>query len=371
MVDIKQIENKQRKVMIVDDSEDSLLLYSKILKHYTVKCVENGIMAVSMLDSFQPDVIVLDVNMPYIGGIDVCRKVRGKRGLSSYMGIVLISATIDPKLTVEGLEAGADDFCLKKSALDELRARVFSIMRLKTMTDELMTSRVETVKSFVKAAEFHDMDTGAHIERMSQYSALIYEKLGFDQAACENLRLAAMLHDIGKITTPDAVLKKPGTLTKDEFEIMKEHAGNGYDILKNAQSPLLKLASNIAHHHHERWDGTGYPCALKGEDIPLEARIVTIADVFDALLSKRCYKEKWTLEQSLETLVKGAGTHFDPQLILLFFDNLEEILKIRNKFETANERGMRESFEKHQLKGNQGEGSQEVSQPIALPVKAA
>jgi HD-GYP domain-containing protein (c-di-GMP phosphodiesterase class II) len=206
------------------------------------------------------------------------------------------------------------------------------VLRNAKIADELRRSRIETVKQFVKASEYHDSDTGGHIERMSRYSVLLYKNVGFDERACDVMALGSMLHDVGKIATPDAVLKKPGKLTADEWEIMKRHSYNGYYMLKDAESPFLQMGATIAFGHHEKWDGSGYPNGQRGEAIPVEARVVALADVFDALCSRRCYKDSWPIERVLDTVKEGAGTHFDPALVDVFFENLDQVFEIRDSF---------------------------------------
>lgn len=216
--------------------------------------------------------------------------------------------------------------------LKALSSQCGVVLRNIRMAEELKNSRIETVKKFVKASEYHDTDTGGHIERMSRYSVLLYKQLGFDESACDVMRLAAMLHDVGKISTPDAVLKKPGRLTSDEFEIMKLHTVKGYEVLRNADSPFLQMGATIAHTHHEKWDGTGYPRGLKGEEIPPEGRVVALADVFDALCSRRVYKESWPIDRVFDELRGCSGNHFDPDIVELFFENLDDILEIKAQF---------------------------------------
>jgi len=204
-----------------------------------------------------------------------------------------------------------------ESYLRALSSQCGVVLRNLRMAEDLRQSRIETVKKFVKASEYHDTDTGGHIERMSRYSVM---------------RLAAMLHDVGKISTPDAVLKKPGRLTPEEFEIMKLHTVKGYEVLRGADSPFLQMGAVIAYTHHERWDGSGYPRGMKGKDIPAEGRVVALADVFDALCSRRVYKESWPIDKVFDELRNCSGSHFDPEIVDIFFDNLDEILEIKAQF---------------------------------------
>lgn len=225
------------------------------------------------------------------------------------------------------MEAFPDDDVLYLTALAN---QVGVLLRNARMNHQLRESRVEAVKKFVIASEFTDKDTGAHIERMGRYSALLSELLGLGPAYAEDLRLASMLHDVGKIATPDAILKKPGSLTPDEMVQMRQHAINGYNILRDAQSPLLQMGATVALSHHERWNGSGYPYGLAGENIPLVGRIVTLADVFDALSSRRCYKEPWPLDQVIDFISSESGKHFDPTLVQLFLANLPQFIDIQN-----------------------------------------
>ncbi len=219
--------------------------------------------------------------------------------------------------------------------IQALASQVGVVLRNLRYSNELQRSRVETVKKFIRASEFHDTDTGLHVERMSRFSALLYEKLGYGPRECEVMRLGSMLHDVGKICIPDRVLKKPGKLNGEEWEIMKTHTTLGYEMLIDSESPFLQVGACVALSHHERWDGSGYPRRLAGSEIPLEGRIVAIADVFDALCSKRCYKASWPLEEVLQTIRDSSGSHFDPDLVELFLSNIEEILAIQRKYSSG------------------------------------
>jgi HD-GYP domain-containing protein (c-di-GMP phosphodiesterase class II) len=182
------------------------------------------------------------------------------------------------------------------------------------------------------AAEFRDSTTYNHLIRMSLYSYLIAKEMGFDEEWCEKLKLAAPMHDIGKLGIKDMILLKPAKLTDEEFEEMKKHTIYGYEILKDSTIDILKMASNVALCHHEKYDGTGYPRGLKGEEIPIEARIVAVADVFDALTSRRPYKEPYEIERAVEIIEKDSGKHFDPKVVQAFKKALPEIIKILKKY---------------------------------------
>ncbi len=197
---------------------------------------------------------------------------------------------------------------------------------------QLRGSWTETVLRFVKASESRDPETGGHVERIGFFSSMIYEKLGFGNVDCDNMKFAAMLHDIGKLAVPDAILKKPGRLTPEERTIMQEHAMAGYNLLAHSDSPMLQMGAVIAATHHEKWDGSGYPQGLKGEEIPLAGRIVALVDVFDALSSKRCYKDAWPIDAVIELIQKESGAHFDPMIVDVFSKNLNTVIQIFHDF---------------------------------------
>jgi PAS domain S-box-containing protein len=219
------------------------------------------------------------------------------------------------------------DITAQKEALqlrDELAATHLQAI------DELRLSRQETVERLAKAIELHDFSTGEHVDRIGQIAALLATQLRFDPEQVELLRLAAPMHDVGKIATPSEILRKPGALTAEEREEMKRHTEIGHEILANSESKLLRLAATIALTHHERYDGSGYPNGLAGEEIPIEGRITAVADVFDALLSDRCYRPALTVKRAIATIEEGSGTQFDPQIVELLLDHLGEALSLRN-----------------------------------------
>jgi hypothetical protein len=198
--------------------------------------------------------------------------------------------------------------------------------------EQAKKAHLDTITRLAVAAEYKDVDTATHIERMSRYSALLSRALGMDDEYCQNMRLASPMHDVGKIGIPDAILLKPGKLTEVEFEHMKKHTEIGARILGGSQVPLLQMSEIIAFTHHEKFDGSGYPRGLRAEDIPIEGRIVALADVFDALTSRRCYKPAFTVEKALEMIREGSGKHFDPQVVEAFLSVLGEVLEIKKEF---------------------------------------
>ncbi|HUT43956.1 MAG TPA: HD domain-containing phosphohydrolase [Desulfobacterales bacterium] len=211
---------------------------------------------------------------------------------------------------------------------DDLNKTTFE---LKVVFQELEESYLDTIHRLVLAAEYKDEDTGAHIVRMSRYSALLAEKLGLPDKEVQNIRYAAPMHDVGKIGIPDSILMKPGKLTDKEFEIVKTHTTIGAKILANSQAEILQVAEQIAISHHEKWNGKGYPRGLSGNEIPLGGRIIGMSDVFDALTSKRPYKDPYPIEAALDIIRKERGQHFDPRVADTFLDNIDEFLKIKEE----------------------------------------
>ena len=231
----------------------------------------------------------------------------------------------------EGFAVGGVDYITKPISPAVVKARIKTHLSL-VQADELKRTRLQVVQRLGRAAEYKDNETGMHVLRMSHYSKVLALAYGLSEDQAETLLHAAPMHDIGKIGIPDHIMLKPGKLTDEEFAVMKTHPEIGAEILGEADSDLLRIAKSVAMTHHEKWDGNGYPKGLKGEDIPVEGRIVAVADVFDALTSKRPYKEAWTVEKTLSVMKSEAGSHFEPRLITLLEENLEEILTIKERW---------------------------------------
>ena len=295
----------QETILIVDDTPDNLMILSEILKpFYKIKVANSGLKALNLIASGDiPDLILLDIMMPDTNGYDVCKKLKTDP-LTRNIPIIFVTALNDCDDEAEGLKLGAVDYITKPINSSIVLARVntqIELLRyqhdlehkLQEKTEEIVLTRMEVIRQLGRAAEYKDNETGMHILRMSAYTKIIAKKIGLDNARVELIHLAAPMHDIGKIGTPDLILKKKGVLTPDEWTIVKEHPLQGANIIGNHQSLLLQTARIVALTHHEKFDGTGYPYGIKGYDIPLAGRIVAIADVFDALTSKRPYKEAW------------------------------------------------------------------------------
>jgi len=262
----------------------------------------------------------------------------------------MVTADHERATRYSALDAGVTDFLTKPIDSREFRLRVRNMLAIQRSrkiivdraawleqevakrTEKIVARELEMIMRLARAAEFRDPETGAHIQRMAHFSQLIAAGLGLEAAECDLILKAAPMHDVGKIAIPDHILLKPGKLTTAEFDLMKRHAEYGYEIMRDGHSALLDMAAIIAWSHHEKYDGSGYPRALAGEDIPLHGRIVAVADVFDALTSSRPYKPAWPLEQAFEFLRNGSGTHFDPACIDIFLDRADSILEIQNRF---------------------------------------
>lgn len=216
--------------------------------------------------------------------------------------------------------------------VDSLASQAAIALTNAKLIDNMRDAHVDTIFRLSVAAEYKDEDTASHLERMSRYSAVLSRKMGFDDLFIDQIQLASPMHDVGKIGIPDAILMKPGKLTDKEFDIMRTHPQIGARILGGSSSPLLKMAEVIALSHHEKWNGMGYPNKLKGEDIPIEGRIVALADVFDALTSRRCYKPAWPLERALNLIKETREEHFDPNVVDAFFESLDQILEIKQRY---------------------------------------
>jgi putative two-component system response regulator len=336
------INTVRQKILVVDDEPANLNLMRQILKNnYDLAFAKSGEDAISNMDKQIPDLILLDVMMPGMDGYEVCERIKADPRLS-HVPVIFCTAMSEEGDEIRGFKVGASDYVTKPVRPAVVLARVETHLTLadqqratreevKIANQELLDSRLKTLLMLGKAAEFKDNDTGLHVVRMSLYCKILAVASGWNDESCDVLINAAPMHDIGKISTPDDILKKPGPLTPSELVIMRQHSEAGAQIIKEAKSdtPMFKMALDIALHHHEKWDGSGYPLGLSGNDIPLSARVVAIADVFDALTSQRPYKSAWPLDKAFEYLKENAGTHFDPGLVGIFLDLKEEISDIQ------------------------------------------
>jgi len=335
----------QQTILVVDDEPANIDLLIECLKDdYNVKAATRGERALRIARSGEPpDMILLDIMMPGMDGFEVCRQL--KADLSTrHIPIIFITAKIGLEDEIQGLELGAVDYITKPISPPIVQARVHTQLALydqnrildikvREQTAQLHETRLAIIRRLGRAAEYKDNETGLHVIRMSHYAAIIGRAIGMDDRNVELLLNAAPMHDVGKIGIPDSILQKPGKLTPEEWEVMRTHAQIGADIIGDASgSELLEMARVVALTHHEKWDGSGYPQGLAGEDIPQVGRIVAIADVFDALTSVRPYKPAWPVERALALLRDSQGSHFDPNLIPVFLDSMPEILAIRGRY---------------------------------------
>ncbi len=354
------------RILLVDDEAGVRRVLERLLnaEGYEVLQAVDGEQALTIAWAHSIDTILLDMRMPGMSGLDVCRRLRSDPR-TTHTPVVFLTGLDDRGFKREALQAGATDFLGKPFDKVELLARLRNTVRVKLYHDnldrersdlrhvvqrsmqdldtatarlerlqsELEVARHETIERLARAAEYRDDETAAHLHRMSHYCHLLARSAGLDEYTAEALRIASPMHDVGKIGIPDHILLKPGRLTGDEFTVMKQHAEIGYRILCDSNSQLMKLAASIAHTHHEKWNGSGYPRALHGEAIPIEGRIAAIADVFDALTSNRPYKLAWSIDDALDYMRTGRGQHFDPNLVDLFIDSLDAVLQIRDRFQ--------------------------------------
>lgn len=340
-------------IAIIEDTPVNLLVMQSLVKRlgaHDCQIFSDAELGLAWCQDNAPDLIIVDYMMPCLDGLEFIRRCRSTPALQE-RPILMVTAAAERSVRYAALEAGASDFLTKPIDIHEFTPRVRNMLQLRAAmaatthradelavavrqaTEEIQMRERETIMRLARAAEFRDPETGSHILRMAHYSAIIAQHLGLPDETVDLLLSAAPMHDVGKLGTPDHILLKPGRLTPDEMEIMRQHASIGYEILRNSCSPMLQMAAEIALSHHEKYDGTGYPQGKIGEDIPLTGRIVAVADVFDALTSARPYKEAWDLERAREHLLAGRGTHFDPVCVDMFLDNWNEILDIRSIYQ--------------------------------------
>jgi len=349
------------KILVVDDEDRNLRLMKLLLTSfgYDVLTASNGEEALEKVHDIPPDVILLDIMMPKIDGIEVAKQLK-KEEETKIIPIVMVTALNEVEDRVKALEAGADDFLNKPVDKTELRARVQSLVKVKDCNDHMRNYQkeleaevakrtiqlrqalkklkevsLESICHLCRAAEYRDENTGDHIKRMSQYTSAVARKMGLNKQTVEDLLYTAPMHDAGKIGIPDHILLKPGKLNDKEWEIMKQHTIIGAQILAGSGAKFIKLAQIIALTHHEKWDGNGYPKGLKGSKIPLVGRIAAIADVFDALTSRRPYRMKpFSLEEAFDYIKEERGRQFDPKVVDAFFAAKDEILSVKENVET-------------------------------------
>lgn len=360
-------------IMIVDDEPANIAIVRKLLErsgYCSFKSTTDSTEAFKMILATMPDLILLDINMPQVSGIDILQLIR-TTAQTKHLPVLILTANSDNDVKLTCLELGATDFLVKPVDPMELTPRVRNALQIKSFQDrlkrhahelekkvqertkELELSRRQAIYCLARAAEMRDNDTGHHVIRVGRFAGIIARNMGFSDAYVSDIELAAQLHDVGKIAVPDAILLKPGKLEADEFEVVKNHVKHGRNIIqpylandatvmqshveRGAEmladgSSLMKMAATIAQTHHEKFDGSGYPIGLAGEDIPIEGRITAVADVYDALSSERSYKKALPRQKCFEILEEGRGKHFDPNVLDAFFNGASDIVKIQVEF---------------------------------------
>ena len=336
-------------ILVVDDNPANLNVLFDVFSdmQYDMLFASNGLACLELVESERPDLILLDVMMPGIDGFETCRRLKADESTWD-IPVIFMTALSDTVNLVKGFELGAVDYITKPIQPAEVLARVKTHLTMRKMfmmledrethlrhlveekTQTISNITLALVNSLENANRLNDTDTGNHIKRVGEYAALIAEKYGCEHHFVKRMRLYAPLHDVGKVGLPDRLLQKPGPYTREEFLAMQQHVTFGATLLDC--DGIDVMARNIALYHHERWDGSGYVSGLAGEDIPLEARIVSIVDVYDALVSKRIYKPPFSDEDAYQEISKEAGRHFDPKLAELFLASKGDIAAIRALF---------------------------------------
>jgi putative two-component system response regulator len=354
-------------IVAIDDDPVILFILGTVLKaEYVVNPFNTGLEAIDFLKSQPADLILLDQSMPDMSGFDVMKLLQGEPSTKD-IPVIFLTGSTESEVEIAALESGAVDFITKPIRSKILLARTrlqIELLYHKRHLEALVAERTKslneaytklklredvTLNMLARATDLRDHDTGGHIERTTEYVRIIVEDIlnnpsedyHFTRAEADDIVRSSKLHDLGKIAIPDNVLLKPGQLTEEEFQVIKEHTTNGHQFLdyfiREMEDSFLDTARDIAHFHHERWDGSGYPGILKGEDIPVSARIVAIADVYDALTSARPYKKPFTHEKSMQIIMESGGTHFDLNLVQIFERHADEIQSVANQVRESEE----------------------------------
>jgi putative two-component system response regulator len=354
----------RKRVLVIDDDEGIRRITQMLVEGlgHDVEAARDGLEGLAKLH-LGVDLVLLDVVMPGLDGFDVCRRIRQDPG-GRDVPVIMVTTLETKEHRLYAVEAGANDFIAKPVDETELRVRATSLLTMKAAQDEVKRyqthletmceertaslrkalehmaeaqrmayqAQLETVERLAILAEYKDKVTGRHIQRMSEYSAVLARGLKLPPSEVELILHASRMHDVGKIAVPEAILRKPAELDMQEWTVMRQHSAIGSRILENSSSQILQAGRVIALNHHERWDGRGYPAGLAGSDIPLWGRICAVADVFDAVTSERPYKPAFPNDEALEILREGKGKHFDPRVVEVFFECLDDILAIQKKY---------------------------------------
>lgn len=338
----------QAKILIVDDDINNVRLLQDILRvngFTDVKGTDDPRGVISLFIEYDPDLVILDLNMPHVNGFELLNMMQPLVEEMDYLPVLVVTAEHSYDARRQALTNGASDFLTKPFLADEVYVRITNMLRLRHRTNflkeqvrvrtqqleqyqlELKEAQLETIMRLARAAEHRDDETGRHTQRVGLLSDMLARNLGWQEHKAQLLHFAAPLHDVGKIGIPDSILLKPGKFTETEYKIMQRHAKIGAELLSGGHSEIIQTAERIALTHHERWNGQGYPFGLKGEDIAIEGRILAIVDVFDALTHERPYKKAWSLDEALDELKMQQGKQFDPLLIDCFLSLPREELE--------------------------------------------
>ncbi len=334
------MNNGKYKILVVDDVEENRKIVEKILFAcgYDVITTSDGLRALKIVDALEVDLILLDIMMPVMSGIETCRYLKVEPKTAS-IPVIFLTANTDKEMLAKAYKVGGSDYIRKPFFREELIARVKTRLelrdyeknleqRVEEKTREIAATQVELMYNLGGIAEGHSQETANHVRRVAEFTYKLARLYGVEKTEALLLKDASSLHDIGKLGVLDSILHKEGKLTTKEYTLMKQHVNFGSDMLKNSTLPLFKVANIVASQHHEKYDGSGYPNKLKGDDIHIYGRIVAIADVFDALSFKRAYKNSWSTDEVLSYVKDMRGKHFDPKLVDLFFENINDFLKI-------------------------------------------
>lgn len=345
---------EEMKIVSIDDNENNLFLIEAICEEQgfnNITSFSDPLDALPYVLNNQTDLIIIDYMMPELNGIEFIQEFRRNNQLTP---IIMVTAANEETIHGDALDAGANDFLSKPINVALFNARVINQLKLyrnsflladkaklledevSKATEDLLQREHETLNILAKTAEFKDPETGSHVARVAYYSKMLAREYGLNSSEQELVFHASPFHDLGKVGIPDNILLKPGRLDEDEFNFMKTHSTIGYEILKNSKSKYLQVGAEIALTHHEKWDGTGYPSGLKGENISIFGRIVAVADVFDALTSHRPYKKAWSFDDAISFLEEQKANHFDPTLVEHFINNIDEVREIFNTHQEDN-----------------------------------
>ncbi|WP_300673884.1 HD domain-containing phosphohydrolase [Desulfoluna sp.] len=332
--------DKRWKVLLVDDEPNNLKLLGQILQPtYDLAFASGGAKALSIAAKVKPDLVLLDIMMPEVDGYETCRRLKAAPQTAA-IPVIFVTAMDEVEDERRGFGVGGVDYITKPVSAPLVLARVATHLHLydeqracnmlvAKRTAELESSQRAAIYMLGEAGHFNDDNTGAHIWRMADYAETVARSVGWHVDRAVMLKLAAPMHDTGKIGIPDTILKKPAKLSESEWKVMKGHTTIGHSILSRSDTPLFHFAADIALYHHEKWDGSGYPMGLSGEAIPESARIVALADVFDALTMRRPYKEAWTVADALSDIKQRRGNQFDPKIVDGFLAVEEEICHVK------------------------------------------